>query len=64
MTLEVCDILEEPIAELPAGTIIIVTPGPDVAADKLEDAADFFTGVASATTSLTIEGEGEMGVAG
>lgn len=28
------------------------------------DAADFLTGVASAATSLTIEGEGEMGIAG
>ncbi|OGT56278.1 MAG: hypothetical protein A3E01_06930 [Gammaproteobacteria bacterium RIFCSPHIGHO2_12_FULL_63_22] len=28
------------------------------------DAADFFTGVASATTSLVIQGEGEIGVAG
>lgn len=27
------------------------------------DAADFFTGLASALTSLTIEGEGEIGVA-
>lgn len=27
------------------------------------DAADFFTGVASATTSLVINGEGEIGVA-
>jgi hypothetical protein len=28
------------------------------------DAADFLTGLASATTSLVIEGEGEVGVAG
>jgi hypothetical protein len=28
------------------------------------DTADFFTGVASAATSLVIEGEGEIGVAG
>lgn len=28
------------------------------------DVADFFTGVASAATSLVIEGSGEMGVAG
>lgn len=28
------------------------------------DAADFFTGVASAATALTLEGEGEIGVAG
>jgi hypothetical protein len=28
------------------------------------DAADFFSGLASAATSLTIEGEGEIGVAG
>ena len=28
------------------------------------DAADFFTGLASASTSLTIMGEGEVGVAG
>lgn len=28
------------------------------------DAADFFSGLASAATSLTIQGEGEVGVAG
>lgn len=40
MTIEVADILEELVSELPAGTIIIVTPGKDPAADAVEDAAE------------------------
>lgn len=40
MTIEVCDLLEELVSELPAGTIVIVTPGKDPAADTVEDAAE------------------------
>lgn len=39
-SIEVCDLLEELVSELPAGTVIIVTPGKDQAADAVEDLAE------------------------
>ncbi len=42
-SIEVCDLIEELVSELPAGTVIIVTPGKDQAIDTAEDLTEVET---------------------